>query len=89
MERQAYFQVGEEVILQSIDYPSDNGVHCIENMRFLQNPIRSTTSEDLPSSFGYKLVGIDGWWMERVIKKIQKPSQSSFENLINEIKCPA
>ena len=89
MERHPYFQIGEEVILQSIDHPSDNGIYYIENICFKENPIRYTTLEDLPASFAYELVGIEGWWGEKIIKKIHKPSQCSFENLLNEIKCPA
>lgn len=86
--KQPLFSVGEDIILQSIDYPSSNGSQLIEQIRFIEDPIRDTTLEDLPPSFAYKLINLDGWWAEKVLKKIHKPSQFSFDQLISEIKCP-
>lgn len=87
--KQSLFQIGEDVVLQSQDYPNENGIQSIEQIRFMENPIRDTTFEELPPSFGYKLLGIEGWWNEKSIKKIHKPSQFSFDQLISEIKCPS
>lgn len=87
--KQSLFQIGEDVILQSHDYPTENGVHTIEQVRFIEKPLRDTTFEELPPSFGYKFIGVEGWWNEKVIKKIHKPSQFSFDKLISEIKCPS
>lgn len=87
--KQSLFQIGEDIILQSQDYPAENGTQSIEQIRFMENPIRDTTFEELPPSFGYKLLGIEGWWSEKSIKKIHKSSQFSFDQLISEIKCPS
>ncbi len=86
MERQPYFQVGEEVILQSKHFPQVNGDYIIEDLEWMENHVSSATGEKLPSMFVYSLINCDGQWAEFVLKKKYPPSSQGFNELISSVK---
>lgn len=101
MERQPYFQVGEEVTLKSIDQPQDNGDYIIlsilkhgEEWNDRLNTDYITVSEGLTYVFEEPIVdtsmeeGTECLWCESALRKKYKPSELSFNEMINEIKCP-
>lgn len=86
MERQPYFQVGEEVILQSKHFPQVNGDYIIEDLCWMENHVSSATGEKLPSMCVYSLINCDGQWAESALKKKYPPSSQGFNELISSIK---
>ncbi len=87
MERQPYFQVGEEVTLQSKHFPQVNGDYIIEDLDWMENHISSATGEKLPSMFVYRLINCDGqYWAESALKKKYPPSSKGFSELMSSIK---
>ncbi len=97
MERQAYFQVGEEVILQSKQFPKYNGKYTVEKI-FPPGPHYGPDGESLwtDQHFSYCLGFAFNWkggicdtWQEPSIKKLHKPSETNFTELMNNLKCPA
>lgn len=88
MERQPYFQVGEDCILARGD--SHQEVTVLE---IFDHECHITGKEGLHKGFYYRVgvVGPNGndKWVQHALRKKHKPSGNSFRELINNLKCPA
>ena len=102
MERQPYFQVGEEVTLKSISQPQDNGDYVIlkilkdgEEWDDRLNTDYIIESDGLTYVFEQPIAntsadeGTECLWCESALRKKYKPSELSFNEMLSEIKCPA
>jgi len=89
-----YFEVGEEVILESKSAPEWNGEHVIEHV--LPNGTWVNPSEcthvHITEGFGYKLMGVEssekrvtGYFVQSALRKKHKPSGKSFQELITNL----
>lgn len=97
-----YFEVGEEVTLQSKDQPESNGDYVIykilkdgEEWDDRLNPEYTLTSDGVTYVFeepildtSHEKEGTECLWCESALRKKYKPSELSFNELISEIKCP-
>lgn len=97
-----YFEVGEEVIAIFKHYPESNGRYIItEVLSNRQAKEEVQRSSKFKCDFYYRLDGLLLVWAEGTegevkfdlagepaLRKIHKPSQFSFDQLISEIKCP-
>ena len=75
--REAYFSVGEEVILVSVDHPELNG----------EVKVLSREPELFSPGWSYGLdVDVNGknQWQESALRKKHKPSEFTFEQLIKQ-----
>ncbi len=86
MERQPYFQVGEEVILQSEFAPQDNGECVVEWLAFRKGPVQTSFGDFVPSTFVYVLSNRTGIWLESALRKKYPPASQGFSELISSIK---
>lgn len=86
MERQPYFQVGEEVILQSKHFPEANGIYIVEGLHWAENHVSSGTGKDLPNMFVYNLSGCKGQWVESALRKKYPPSSQGFSEIMKILK---
>lgn len=82
------FAVGEEVILQSVNYPEANGDYVIIEA-FYGQALDSVTRE-LETAFFYML-DTDAykkgeWWHQESLRKKHKPTDESFDEMMNNIK---
>ncbi len=90
-----YFEVGEEVILESATCPELNGDYFIEHMLpkgVWPNPYKSDSLIEVISPAAYKLMGIapvkpvlSGYFGQPSLKKKHKPSGKSFQELITNL----
>lgn len=83
------FEVGEEVILQSISAPELNGDTVVLDVRYCV--YRNWSTKELEEGYLYQL-GIKGHndgWMESSLRKKHKPSDMSFTDLMTSIKSNA
>ena len=83
--REAYFEVGEEVILKSENHPECNG----DALVIERNP--GTYIDDVSgcreSTWGYKLSiesPTGNRWNQSALRKKHKPSEFTFEQLIRQ-----
>ena len=90
---QPYFNVGETVILQSVDDPHLSGEHAIEHCLAIgahANPYKDGFTVTITESYGYKLFGIDhgdtisgsGYYRQSALRKKHKPSDESFSEIM-------
>lgn len=78
------FSVGEEVILQAVNFTDFNGEHIIADYTFDTEVL---TYDNLRyTGYSYKFEGVDTWFVEYVIKKKHKPSEFTFDQLMNSLK---
>lgn len=100
MERQPLFYIGEEVILSE-----DNKTYIVDQIikggdTFFDRVVRykRNTTKDSYGQYGYLLNvsfpcknQFEGecLWAEYKLKKKNKPSEFSFTELMNNLKCPA
>lgn len=96
------FSVGEKVILQSETYPWYNGVYVVEKLvkpgeriidRIKEGVQTLSLEEDgicyiLDEPLKNDYNGGETFWRQSALRKINKPSQFTFDQLISEIKCP-
>jgi len=94
---QPYFSVGEEVILESKNYPEFNGEHVVEHIR--AKGIYPTRHDLLfyrvVEGFAYKLIGIDEscfpasdsnpYFGQPTLRKKHPPSTESFSEMMDKI----
>lgn len=98
MERQPLFYVGEEVILSE-----DSKTYIVDQVvkggdTFFDRVVKYKRNSSNKSSYGYllnvsfpcknKFEG-ECLWAEYMLKKKHKPSDMSFTDLMNNLKCPA
>ena len=86
--RDAYFSVGEEVILKSISCPHLNGPAVVlERSASGKRKVHFENGSLLSSLWGYRL-DIDSpgglRWNESALRKKHKPSEFTFEQLIKQ-----
>lgn len=100
--KQPLFKIGEEVIAIFKHYPESNGRYVItEVLTNSQAKQEISRSSNFKCDFYYRLNGLLIVWAEGTgrelrfdlagepaLRKIHKPSQFSFDQLISEIKCP-
>ena len=84
--RAAYFAVGEEVLLVSKNCPELNG-EAVVIERSTGQRVNRANGELLSSPWGYTLsietpTGIR--WNESALRKKHKPSEFTFEQIINQ-----
>ena len=85
------FEIGENVILQSRSFPEYNGEEIIIDIR-RSNDNKALTLNgiiDTGTPWGYKLNiqhPLCGWWSEVALRKKHKPSEDSYESMINKLK---
>lgn len=96
--RKSYFHVGEEVILQSVDRPDLNGEYTVRQVLVgRETYICRATGKKVrtyPEGFYYILEEViplthDGFeinWDESALRKKHKPSDDSFEQMMNKLK---
>lgn len=77
------FKVGEEVILQAVNLTKYNGDHIIEDLTF-DADVKAWDGSRY-TGYSYKLEGVDVWFVEPVIKKKYKPSEFTFDQLMNSL----
>jgi len=90
-----YFSVGEEVILQSKDFPHLSGDHIIERVFLVGDPVfkvgnHTYVNRDTPAYHleGENDIGRDGYrepWVQSVLRKKHKPSTDSFTEMMSNI----
>lgn len=84
--RDAYFVVGEEVILQSKNYQEFNGDAVVVEVSYgIQ--WSAANGKDLDDGWMYQLdIGTPepGCWHESALRKKHKPSEFSFEEIIRQ-----
>ena len=78
------FQVGELVGLVSQYDPQSNGQYVIVEIRF-GNFINVMTREWVEVN-AYVLDGLKGQWGESALRKIHKPSEYSYQELLTSLK---
>lgn len=97
MERQPLFYVGEEIILSE-----DNKIYIVDQVikggdPFFDRVVKYKRNSLKRNSYGYLLNvsfpcknQFEGecLWAERMLKKKHKPSDMSFTDLMNNLKCP-
>ena len=86
------FEIGEEVILQSKNHPECNGEAVVISYMPSSGGVDRYGVKQVVGGFAYKLT-IDSplpnkLWHELAIKKKHKPSEMSFEELMNFLKSP-
>lgn len=77
------FKVGEEVILQAVNLTKYNGEHIIEDLIFEDDVTAWDGSKYV--GYSYKLIGVEVWFVEPAIKKKYKPSEFTFDQLMNSL----
>lgn len=77
------FKVGEEVILQAVNLTKYNGEHIIEDLIFEDDATAWDGSKYV--GYSYKLEGVDVWFVEPVLRKKYKPSEFTFDQLMNSL----
>lgn len=94
--KQPLFSVGEEVVIQSVDYPECNGDAAILGVVVRKTTImlRAKTGkmEDSGSYYSYRLSIDNGRnnWVERALRKKHKPADEGYRELISRLnKIPA
>ena len=101
--KQPLFKIGEEVIAIFKNYPESNGRYVIrEVLTNSQAKQEISRSSNFKCDFYYRLNGLLLVWAEGgerevkldlagepALRKIHKPSQFTFDQLISEIKCPS
>lgn len=75
------FEVGEEVILQSIDFPECNGEYSVQEVSYF-DAVGFCYRLDLD----HKVVGRLDLWVESSLRKKHKPSRMSFDDLMSSLK---
>ncbi|UVN13478.1 hypothetical protein FBPa8_0014 [Pseudomonas phage vB_PaeP_FBPa8] len=95
--RKPYFHVGEEVILQSVDRPDLNGEYTVRQVVVGRETYicRDTGSKirTYPEGVYYILEEVilltDGFetsWCESALRKKHKPSDDSFEQMMDKLR---
>lgn len=96
--RKPYFHVGEEVILQSVSRPDLNGEYTVRQvLDDRETYICRATGENIrpyPEGFHYTLEevvplthdGFENCWRESALRRKHKPSDDSFEQMMNKLK---
>lgn len=77
------FKVGEEVILQAKNCQEYNGNHIVSNVKHCEDVHLKDGS--IYSGFYYNLEGVPYTWVEYVLKKKYRPSEFTFEQLMNSL----
>jgi hypothetical protein len=77
------FKVGEEVILQAVNLTKYNGEHIIEDLTFDEDAKAWDGSSY--TGYTYKLEGVDVWFVEPALRKKHKPSEFTFDQLMNSL----
>ncbi len=81
--REAYFSVGEEVILVSESWPNLNGEYTIECKEYRNG--RLTISSEILRGWWYSLAGLDDRHLfESALRKKHQPGEFTFEQLISQ-----
>lgn len=91
MNYQPLFKINEEVILQSNSFPECNGEYVILEIRKGNDnyAISKDGIVDVGTPWGYVLNiehPIAGCWSEISLRKKHKPSEDSYESMINKLK---
>ena len=85
--REAYFEVGEEVILVSKHNPLCNGEAIVLKAVYGEK-WDYNTNKDMPDGWRYELTitvpEFAGLWDESALRKKHKPSEFTFEQLIKQ-----
>lgn len=82
------FQVGEEVILQSLTYPELNG-ECVV-LSVVENDDNLAWKDgklvDVGTHYMYKTSVGSNYWSEIALRKKHEPSDDSFSQLMDKLK---